>query len=133
MASINYAVASNWGSGFTANMTVAAGSQALHGWTVEFEAAFDISNIWGAQIVSHVGNHYVLRNLDWNADVAAGGSASFGFQAASGSGGTAATGLSVNGAGAPPALPSLSIADASLGEGNAGNARKDVLDGNNFF
>src|SRR5947207_16026099 len=122
MASINYAVASNWGSGFTANMTVAAGSQALHGWTVEFDATFDISNIWGAQIVSHVGNHYVLRNTDWNADVAAGGALSFGFQAAPLSGGgTAATGLAINGTGTPPppVLPTLSIADASIVEGNA--------------
>ena len=48
------------------------GSQALHGWTVEFDASFAISNIWGAEIVSHVGNHYVIRNLDWNSERAGG-------------------------------------------------------------
>ena len=58
--------------GFVGNMTVPGGSQGLHGWTIEFDASFDISNIWGAEIVSHVGNHYVIRNLDWNADVAGG-------------------------------------------------------------
>jgi hypothetical protein len=105
-------------------MTVSAGSQALQGWTIEFDAAFDITNLWGAVIVSHVGSHYVLRNVEWNATVPAGGTASFGFQANIGSGGTAASGLSVNGAGTspPPVVPTLSIADASVGEGNAGTA-----------
>ncbi|HSI00225.1 MAG TPA: Calx-beta domain-containing protein, partial [Reyranella sp.] len=124
MASITYAVADNWGSGFVGNMTVSAGSQALQGWTIEFDATFDITNLWGAVLVSHVGNHYVLRNAEWNAAVPAGGTASFGFQASTGSGGTAATGLSVNGAGTspPPVVPTLSIADASIGEGNAGTS-----------
>ena len=84
MASINYAVGNNWGTGFVGNMTVPGGTQGLHGWTIEFDATFDISNIWGAEIVSHVGNHYVIRNLDWNATVPAGGQASFGFQATPG-------------------------------------------------
>ena len=57
MASINYAVGDNWGSGFVGNMTVPGGAQGLHGWTVEFDASFTISNIWGAEIVSHVGDH----------------------------------------------------------------------------
>src|SRR6185436_1230133 len=116
MASITYAVADNWGSGFVGNMTVSAGSQPLQGWTIEFDAAFDITNLWGAVIVSHVGSHYVLRNVEWNATVPAGGTASFGFQANIGSGGTAASGLSVNGAGTspPPVVPTLSIADASV-------------------
>ena len=52
----------NWGSGFVGNMTVPGGSQGLQGWTLEFDADFDISSIWGAEIVSHVGNHYVIRN-----------------------------------------------------------------------
>ena len=64
MATINYTVGDNWGSGFIGNMTVASGSEALHGWTVEFDATFDITNVWNAQIVSHVGNHYVIRNAE---------------------------------------------------------------------
>src|SRR5262245_8036030 len=94
MAGINYAVTSNWGSGFVANMTVPGGDNGLHGWTIEFDAAFDVSSIWGAVIVSHIGNHYVIANAAWNADVAAGNQASFGFQAATtADGGTALSGL----------------------------------------
>jgi endoglucanase len=73
MASINYAVGSNWGTGFIGNMTVPGGVQGLQGWTIEFDASFAISNIWGGEIVSHVGTHYVIRSVDWNSTVPAGG------------------------------------------------------------
>lgn len=124
MAGIDYTVTDNWGTGFVAEMKVKPGTSALNGWTVEFDAPFAINNIWNAEIVSHVGNHYVVRNAAWNGGIAAGQEVSFGFQAA---GNTAATGLSLNGAGvgqppAPPSqpLPSLTIGDATVSEGNSG-------------
>ncbi|MBV8189150.1 MAG: cellulose binding domain-containing protein, partial [Alphaproteobacteria bacterium] len=123
MASVIYAVGNNWGSGFTGTVTVPGGTQGLTGWTVEFDAGFDITNIWGAQIVSHVGSHYVISSVDWDANVAAGGQTSFGFQANTGSGGTAASNFALNGSASnpppPPALPTLSIADAAISEGAA--------------
>ncbi len=124
MASINYAVGDDWGTGFIGNMTVPGGAQGLQGWTIEFDASFAISNIWGAEIVSHVGTHYVISNADWNSTVPPGGQASFGFQATSGAGGNAASGLVLDGAAVTPpppvVLPTLSIADASVQEGNTG-------------
>src|SRR5690349_9603462 len=122
MATVNYVVGDNWGSGFIGNMTVAGGGQTLQGWTVEFDASFLITNIWGAEIVSHVGNHYVLRNLSYNASVPADGQVSFGFQASTSSG-TSASNLALNGATTTPptpVLPTLSIDDASVSEGNSG-------------
>ena len=130
MAGINYAVTSNWGSGFVANMTVPGDSQGLHGWTIEFDASFDISNIWGAEIVSHVGDHYVIRNAAWNTDVAAGSQATFGFQATTGVGGTALSGLTLDGAGnTPPPLPTISITGASTNEGNSGTSQLSFVVG----
>ncbi|HYR67883.1 MAG TPA: Calx-beta domain-containing protein, partial [Reyranella sp.] len=125
MASINYAVGDNWGTGFVGNMTVPGGELGLHGWTIEFDASFAISNIWGAEIVSHIGNHYVICNLDWNANVPAGGQATFGFQATPGADGTAASGLVIDAAvgSPPPVLPTLSVADASIAEGNTGTSQ----------
>ncbi len=123
MATVRYTVKDNWGSGFIGNMTVEGGSSGIHGWTVEFDAGFAITNIWGAEIVSRVGTHYVLRNASYNADVSSGGSVTFGFQATPGAtGGTTATGLSLNGAGEepPPVLPAISVGDASIVEGNSG-------------
>ena len=123
MATVKYTIKDNWGSGFIGNMTVDGGASGAHGWTIEFDAGFAITNIWGAEIVSHVGTHYVLRNASYNGDVSSGGSVTFGFQATPGAtGGTAATGLSLNGDGSvpPPVLPTLSVGDASLAEGNSG-------------
>jgi len=123
MATVRYTVRDNWGSGFIGNMTVEGGSSGIQGWTVEFDAGFAITNIWGAEIVSRVGTHYVLRNASYNADVPSGGSVTFGFQATPGAtGGTTATGLSLNGAGEepPPALPTISVGDATIVEGDSG-------------
>jgi chitinase len=129
---VGYKVSDNWGAGFIGNMQVAAGATALKGWTVEFDAAFDITNIWNAQIVSHVGNHYVIKNMSYNGTVGANQEASFGFQATPGSDGTAATGFTLNGmpsgSGTPapaPALPSRAISDATRAEGDSGTAMLD--------
>ena len=123
MATVKYTVKDNWGSGFIGNMTVDAGTSSLHGWTVEFDAGYTITNIWGAEIVSRVGTHYVIRNASYNGDVSSGGSVTFGFQASPGaSGGTTTTGLELNGVGEepPPVLPTISVSDASVIEGNSG-------------
>lgn len=125
--SLALSVTSNWGAGFTGAMTLKPVA-ALNGWTVEFDAAFDISNIWNAEIVSHVGDHYVIRNASWNGKVAAGGTVSFGFQASPGGAAIVAEDFTVNGSpaggGADPApvLPTLAIADASVSEGDDGTA-----------
>jgi chitinase len=124
-ASLAYSITSNWGSGFTGAMTLTAGSSALSSWTVEFDSTASISSIWSAVIVSHVGTHYVVSNAAYDGQVAPGQSVSFGFQATPGSGGTTASNFLINGKAAgggapPPTLPTLSVADASVLEGNSG-------------
>jgi aryl-phospho-beta-D-glucosidase BglC (GH1 family) len=118
-AGLEYSVSSAWNSGFTAAMTVEAGGTALNGWTAQFRAPFTITNIWNAEIVSHVGDLYVVRNLSHNARVPAGGETSFGFQASGGSP-NAVSGLVLNGA-PVVSLPALRVADASLVEGASGS------------
>ncbi|ORB29191.1 chitinase [Mycolicibacterium parafortuitum] len=110
----------NWGSGFTATVTVTAGSAGLDGWTVEFDSPVQISNIWNAEIVSRVGNHYVVRNAAWNPKVAAGKTVTFGFQASPGGGSASASNFTVNGRSAPVQAPTVSVADASVTEANSG-------------
>jgi cellulase/cellobiase CelA1 len=80
---VGYAVTNSWSSGQQASLSLTP-DQSLNGWTLEFDAAYDITQIWNAQIVSHVGTHYVIRNLDWNAFIPAGSSVSFGFIASPG-------------------------------------------------
>ena len=129
---IGYKVTDNWGAGFVGDMQVAAGGTALKSWTVEFDAAFAITSIWNAEIVSHIGNHYVIKNMSYNGTVGANQETSFGFQATPGSDGTAATGFTLNGISSGsetpaslPVLPSLSVSDATRAEGDSGTAMLD--------
>ncbi|MHA0287848.1 Calx-beta domain-containing protein [Mycobacterium sp. C3-094] len=118
-SSASFAVTDNWGSGFTGAVTVTAGPSGLAGWTVEFDTPAQISNIWNAEIVSHTGDHYVVRNATWNPTVAAGKTVSFGFQASPGGAAATVANLAVNGqATAQP--PALSVADAAVTETNSG-------------
>lgn len=136
-ADLVFDVRDNWGAGFVADLTVQAGTTALNGWTLEFDAGFQIVNLWNAVIISQVGTHYVIGNAAWNAAVPANGSATFGFQAVSGPDGAVASGFVLNGAELgtgggtdpepEPVLPTLSIAGTSFAEGDAGSA------GHGFF
>jgi len=122
-----YSVPNNWGAGFIGAVAVTAPAGGLVGWQIEFDAAFDISNIWNAVIVSHVGDHYVIRNASWNGTVAAGQQVTFGFQASPGGATSAAAdfkinGIPVGGEPPPPPLPTLAVADAMVTEGNGAGA-----------
>jgi hypothetical protein len=81
-ATATFADVDDWGSGFTGRITLTnTGTTAINGWTLEFDFTGNITDIWDAQLVSHVGNHYVIRNADWDATIAAGQSVTFGFNA----------------------------------------------------
>lgn len=81
--SYTFKVNSDWGTGFTADVTLKnRQNMAINGWTVEFDLAANIVAIWNAEIVSHVGNHYVVRAASWNTQIGAGADVTFGFQAA---------------------------------------------------
>lgn len=116
---VDYALSNQWSTGFTADMTVGAGTSPLTGWTVEFDASFTITNIWNAVIKSHVGTHYVIENAPYNANVAAGAETSFGFQASGTV--TEITGLELNDD-AVLDLPGITVSDARLVEGDAGQS-----------
>jgi chitinase len=81
----NFASSSDWGAGFVASLGFTnTGSTALNGWTLSFDFDRDITSLWNAVIVSHVGNHYVIKNAAWNAYVPPGGTVTFGFQGTTG-------------------------------------------------
>jgi chitodextrinase len=87
----SYAVANDWGSGFTADVTVTAGSAPIHGWTVKWSygGAQHITSAWNAT-VSQSGTAVTATNLSYNGSLGASASTGFGFQG-TGSGGTAPT------------------------------------------
>jgi len=74
----------DWGSGFTANLTVTnTGSSAINGWTVKwtFGGNQAISNSWNAT-VTQSGQAVTAVNMSYNGTIAANGNVQFGFQAA---------------------------------------------------
>ncbi|MBD0362634.1 MAG: cellulose binding domain-containing protein, partial [Coleofasciculus sp. C3-bin4] len=122
MNTVEFSLANDWGSGFTANMSIANnGNSNLSNWTLEFDAPFKITNIWNAEIDSQRGNHYVIRNLSWNATIPPSGSVSFGFNGNPGNVTIKPSDYILNGEplATPGVLPTLSINDVSIAEGNA--------------
>jgi aryl-phospho-beta-D-glucosidase BglC (GH1 family) len=117
-ASIAFDDQNDWGSGFIGAVSILNTAGPLTGWTLSFDLAASITNIWNAVIVSHVGTHYVVQNAAWNGALAAGGTVSFGFQADAGNpllpGSVTWNGSAIGGA--IPALPTLSVTGATVQE-----------------
>ena len=53
----------------------------IENWTLEFIYEGEITNIWNAEIESHEGNQYVIKNLGWNKTLAGNSSVTIGFTA----------------------------------------------------
>ncbi|WP_431682860.1 glycoside hydrolase family 9 protein [Kitasatospora sp. KL5] len=80
---VAYTVGSNWGTGFTADVTVRnTGSTTVSGWTLAWTylGSEKITNAWNAR-VTQTGAAVTAADAGWNGTLAPGGSASFGFQA----------------------------------------------------
>ncbi len=85
--SVEYILDNDWGTGFTARMLLTNHTETvLEDWTLEFDFDREITNIWNGVIEVHEGNHYVIKNAGYNANVVSGSAISFGFN---GEGGTA--------------------------------------------
>ncbi|MDZ4821102.1 MAG: Calx-beta domain-containing protein [Planctomycetota bacterium] len=118
--SVSYTTVNDWGDGLEGKVNITNDqAAAISGWQVEFDYARNIDEIWDGVIVSKVGNHYVVQNETYNSKIGVGKSVSFGFTA-EGSSGTP-TMLTLNGVGdsvAPLALPTVTISDVAVIEGN---------------
>jgi cellulose 1,4-beta-cellobiosidase len=78
-----YAVTSQWGNGFTANVTVEnKGTAPSTGWKVSWTWSGNqqISNVWNGVLVGN-GSNVVITNAGYNGSIAPGGNTVFGFQA----------------------------------------------------
>ncbi|NUT93448.1 MAG: carbohydrate-binding protein [Saccharothrix sp.] len=71
---------STWGSGYQGKYTITAGGTALTGWKLEFDlpAGTTPGSYWDATLASS-GNHHTFTNREYNGNVGAGASTSFGF------------------------------------------------------
>ncbi|MCG8928271.1 cellulose binding domain-containing protein [Lentzea sp. CC55] len=70
---------SSWGSGYQGRFTITAGGTALAGWKLEFDlAGASVGSYWDATLTSS-GNHHTFTHREYNGNVGAGASTSFGF------------------------------------------------------
>ena len=118
-AVLNTQIASEWTGGFVANLSLVNDATAINNWTLSFDAGFDITNIWNAQVVSHVGNHFVLQGLYFDASVAPNGVVNFGFQA-SGAGSASITNQAIGTGGGVSAPSYLTVWNMDIGEPQPG-------------
>ena len=80
-----FSVTSDWGAGFGGQITATnTGSTAITNWQLGFDFPGQISSIWNASIVSHVGNHYVIQNAGWNSTILPGANVTIGFNGSPG-------------------------------------------------
>ena len=127
----NYQLVQDWGTGFQAGITLDnKGTTAVTDWKVSFDYSPQISSIWDAKIVSHVGSTYTIANAGWNGTLDPGRSVAFGFIGA-GTGAAAPLNWMINGepvGGAlTPPLPELTVTGGSVTEGAVGGAAQAVF------
>ncbi|MFF9092165.1 glycoside hydrolase family 6 protein [Streptomyces sp. NPDC014776] len=79
---VDYKVSNQWGTGFTAAVTVTNNGAAKTGWSLKWTYGGDqkVSNAWNAK-VTQSGAAVTAANESYNGSLPTGGSASFGFQA----------------------------------------------------
>ncbi len=128
LTAASFKVVQDWGSGLTGEIQIQnTAASPIANWNLEFDYGAAISPIWNASIVSHAGSHYSVSGANWNKDIPANGTVTFGFNAGAGSSGVTPGNWRLNGVSLvgpttppPPPLPGLSVADVSVAEGNAG-------------
>lgn len=79
-AACSYTVTNNWGAGFTGEIKVTNNTaQTVNNWSVSWqETNVSVTSAWNATLSG--SNPYTATALGWNATLAPGASASFGFQ-----------------------------------------------------
>lgn len=84
---------SQWPGGFTAAVTVTNLGDAVDGWEVgwDFDGDARVASVWSARLASQESGDVVVRDAGYNARIATGATASFGFQATGTPGASAVT------------------------------------------
>ncbi|MFK0192016.1 cellulose binding domain-containing protein [Kitasatospora sp. NPDC090308] len=97
---VTYAVSSQWGGGFGANVTVAnRGTAPVNGWTVAwtFPSGQSVTSLWNGG-VAQSGAKVTVTDAGYNRAIAPGSSVSFGFNGSWSTANTAPTAFTLNGA-----------------------------------
>lgn len=121
--SITFTVDDRWSTGFVGSMSITnTGDRAASGWTVGFDAPFDITNIWNGTLISREGDRYTVSAPDWASRLAPGETVTFGFESAHTGSIGEPDGFTVNGETVvvEDAPPAISVEDALITDGADG-------------
>ena len=77
---VTFELTSVWNGGFNANIKIEnTGDSGIRNWYLRYNLKNDISDLWNAEISSREDDVYIIKNAEWNADIAVGESIEFGF------------------------------------------------------
>ena len=79
-ADVDFTLVNDWGSGFQGSISITneTGSN-IDSWSLEFDFPNEITNIWDAESEQNQNGSYVITNADWNREISAGETLTFGF------------------------------------------------------
>ncbi|MEU3250708.1 glycoside hydrolase family 6 protein [Streptomyces sp. NPDC006997] len=111
---VDYQVQNDWGSGFTASVTVTNNGAAKNNWSVKWSYAGNqrVTNAWNAR-VTQSGADVTAANESYNGTLSTGGSATFGFQG------------TYSGSNAVPATFTLDGVTCNVDDGDGGGGDPD--------
>jgi hypothetical protein len=114
-----YSVQSDWGSGFTANVTINNLGDPLTNWSLGFAFPGNqhVSSGWSANWTQSSAN-VTATNLNWNGSIPTNGSTTIGFQATYSGSNAPPTAFTVNGTACtgPNAAPTVSLTSPTAGQ-----------------
>lgn len=118
--SVEFTLYSDWGTGcngaiILSNLT----DEPIENWQLEFDYDREIADIANAMIVSHEQGHYVIKNAEYNADIAANSSVHISIVAGEGEAEERPENFS---------MWQIVVGDASVGEGDGSNEKPDGSD-----
>lgn len=77
---VSSAVTNDWGSAFNGEIRIKNISQtAIEDWQLSFDYEGTIERFWTAEITGHTGNHYVIHNAGYNANIQPGETLTLGY------------------------------------------------------
>jgi len=78
-ASVDFTVISDWGTGFTGEITITnLSNQTVNNWILEFDYDQNISSLWNGVITTY-GSHYTVKHPSWSSNIGTNSSVTFGF------------------------------------------------------
>lgn len=70
---VTYKVHSDWGTGFNGQIEIRnLSAKAVQDWTLEFDCVHTFTQFGNGEIISHEGDHYIIKNKGYNATIETG-------------------------------------------------------------